>query len=65
MNENYFKTIGKFIYYKDMSTKIYNTYTPASFQKQTSDKTEIQRKYKNILHLMDPLGREISSAGIF
>ena len=48
-----------------MSTKIYDIYTPASVQNQPSDESEIQTECKNVIHIMIPLGMEMSSAGIF
>ena len=65
MSKNDLKTIGRNMYYKDMSTKIYDVYTAASFQNQTSDESEIQTECKKVLHMMIPLGMEMSSAGIF
>ena len=68
MSNNDLKTIGINMKYKEISTKIYDTYTPdtpAYFQSHPSDETEIQTECKNVLHMRIPLGKDMSSAEIF
>ena len=47
-----------------MSAKIYDTYTPASFQNQPSDESEIQTEGKTVLHIMIALGMDAIYANI-
>ena len=65
MSKDDLKTIGRNMYYKDISTKIYDVFTADSFVNQSEDETDIQAECKDSIHMMVPLGMEMSSAGIF
>ena len=65
MSKSELQSIGRNMYYKSMSTKIYDNITNASFENRTADETDIQAECRNVIHLMIPIGLEISSSGIF
>ena len=65
MSKDDLKTLGRNMYYKDISTKIHDVFTADSFVNQSQDETDIQTECKDGIHMMVPLGMEMSSAGIF
>ena len=65
MTKVYLKTISISMYFKEISTKIYDIFTATSFVNKTQDETDIQTELKENIHTMVPLEMEVSSAGIF
>ena len=53
------------MFYKDIQEKIDNKIDDATFTNQTDDGKEIEKDYKNILHMMTPLKFNISSADLY
>ena len=65
MRKDDLKTVGKNMYYKDISTKIHDLFAAAFFVNHSQDKTDIQAERKDGIQMMVPLEMEMSSAGIF
>ena len=59
------KVIDRYMYYKNISTTMYDVLTADSFVIQTQDETEVQAECKDAMCMMVSLEMEMSTAGIF
>ena len=60
ISKDIFKTVGRNMYHKDISTKNHDVFTADYFVNQTWDETDIQTECKDSIHMMTPLGMEMS-----
>ena len=56
MSKDDLKTIGRNMYYKDISTKNEDVISDDALANQSENETAIQTECKDVVHMMVPLG---------
>ena len=65
MGKDDLESIGRNMYYKSLSTKIFDKIEATSFENLNSDETLIQSECKDVIHMTVPLCLDLSSADFY